>query len=159
MKQMHHELQGFMDKYMKNGHQNGCFLICGPATYQHRSIVQCRGHGSPLLPKFKVPNLEICDRSKDSLEHLETFKAHMTLHEFLGEIMCQVFLLTLKGATRGRFGSLLLGFVDGFGELAHLLLTQFMARRKRRRPVAYLLTVKQLDDESLKVYLSRFIRE
>lgn len=54
------------------------------------------------------------------------------------------------------FGSLILWLIDSFGELASLFLTQFMASRRRRRPKAYLLTIKQRENESLKAYLSRF---
>lgn len=41
-----------------------------------------------LPPKFKVAQMEMYDRSKDPLEHLETFKVHMTLHGFSGKIAC-----------------------------------------------------------------------
>lgn len=40
----------------------------------------------PLLPKFRVPQLDLYDKSKDPLEHLDTFKVHMTLHRFSGEV-------------------------------------------------------------------------
>lgn len=96
----------------------------------------------PLLPKFKVPQVEVYDGSKNPLEHLETFKLHITLHGFPGEVACQAFPLTLKGVARAWFGSLPPGSVDNFSELARILLNQFMASRKRRRPVSYLLTLK-----------------
>ncbi|XP_042988685.1 uncharacterized protein LOC122316215 [Carya illinoinensis] len=83
----------------------------------------------------------------------------MTLHEFSREIVCLAFPLTLKGAARGWFKSLPLGSIDGFQELACLFLAQFMASKKRKQPVAYLLTVKQRDNKSLKAYLSRFNKE
>ncbi|KAF5452054.1 hypothetical protein F2P56_027092 [Juglans regia] len=83
----------------------------------------------------------------------------MTLHGFPSEIACRAFPLTLKGATRVWFGCLRPGTVDNFNELARLFLTQFMASRTRRKPVAYLLTVKQKDDKSLKSYLSLFNKE
>ncbi|XP_041010255.1 uncharacterized protein LOC121254329 [Juglans microcarpa x Juglans regia] len=98
-------------------------------------------------------------RYKEPLEHLETFKAHMTLHELLGEVACKAFPLTLKGTARAWFGSLPPGTIDSFVELARLFLMQFMASRKMRHPAAYLLIVKQWDDEILKSYLSRFNRE
>lgn len=58
-----------------------------------------------LLLKFKDPQMMMYDGYKDPLEHLEIFKAHMTLNGFLGEIACRAFLLILKGATRGWFGA------------------------------------------------------
>ncbi|XP_041027035.1 uncharacterized protein LOC121267253 [Juglans microcarpa x Juglans regia] len=113
----------------------------------------------PLPPKFKIPHIEAYDGSKDPLEHLETFKAHMILHGFPNEVACRAFPITLKGAARSWFASLRPGTVDSFNELAHLFLTYFMASRTRRRPAAYLLTVKQRDDENLKSYLCRFNKE
>ncbi|KAF5449771.1 hypothetical protein F2P56_030183 [Juglans regia] len=103
--------------------------------------------------------MEAYDGSKDSLEHLETFKVHMTLHGFPSEVASRAFPLTLKRVARPWFGSLWPGTVGSFNELARLFLTQFMASRTRRRPAAYLLTVKQRDDKSLKSYLSRFNKE
>ncbi|XP_042973107.1 uncharacterized protein LOC122304911 [Carya illinoinensis] len=103
--------------------------------------------------------MEVYDRSKDPLEQLETFKAHMTLHSFSGEIVCRAFPLTLKGVARTWFGSLLPWTIGSFDELARLFMTQFMSSRKRRRPATYLLTVKQRDGKSLKSYLSLFNKE
>ncbi|KAF5447315.1 hypothetical protein F2P56_032874 [Juglans regia] len=71
----------------------------------------------------------------------------------------QSFPLTLKGAARAWFGSLRPGTLDSFNKLACLFLTQFMVSRTRRRPAAYLLIVKQRDNESLKSYLSWFNKE
>lgn len=113
----------------------------------------------PLPSRFKVPLIDVYDGSKDPLEHLETFKAHMTLHRFSREVACGAFPLTLRGIARAWFGSLPPRMVDNFSELARLFLTQFMASRKRRQPAACLLTMKQRDDESLESCLSRFSRE
>ncbi|KAF5455257.1 hypothetical protein F2P56_024855 [Juglans regia] len=110
----------------------------------------------PLPTKFKIPQIEVYDETEDSLEYLETFKTHMTLHSFPGEIACRVFPLTLKGPARAWFESLSLGILDSFDELACLFMTWFMASRKRRRSVVYHLTVKQRDRESMKSYLSQF---
>ncbi|XP_041026936.1 uncharacterized protein LOC121267131 [Juglans microcarpa x Juglans regia] len=113
----------------------------------------------PLSSRFKVPQVDSYDKSKDPLEHLEIFMAHMTLHKFPGEIVCRAFLLTIKGATRAWFRSLRPNTIDSSAELACLFLTQFIASRKRRHSAAYLLKVKQRDDESLKSYVSRFNQE
>lgn len=55
----------------------------------------------PLPLKFKVSAIDMYDRSKDPVEHLETFKTHTTLHGFPGEIACRAFPLTFKGMARG----------------------------------------------------------
>lgn len=51
----------------------------------------------PLPPKFRIPLLETYDGTRDPLEHLETFRAYITLHGFPREVACRVFPLTLKG--------------------------------------------------------------
>ncbi|KAF5450076.1 hypothetical protein F2P56_030455 [Juglans regia] len=113
----------------------------------------------PIPPRFKVPQMEAYDGNKDSLEHLETFKAHMTLHGYPSEVACRAFPLTLRGAARVWFVFLQLGTVDNFDKLARRFLTQFMASQTRRKPAAYLLTIKQKGDASLKSYIFRFNKE
>ncbi|XP_041002416.1 uncharacterized protein LOC121248119 [Juglans microcarpa x Juglans regia] len=83
----------------------------------------------------------------------------MTLHGVPGKIACRAFPLTLKGLAHSWFGSLAPKSVDNFGELAKLFLTQFMSSQWRQHPAAYLLTIKQTEDESLKSYLARFNKE
>lgn len=60
----------------------------------------------PLPPKFKVPQIELYDRSKDPVKHLEIVKVHMTLHDFFKKIACRAFPLTLKGVVRRWFETL-----------------------------------------------------
>lgn len=86
--------------------------------------------------------MEMYDRTRHPLEYLETFKAHITLHGFPKEITCRAFPLTLRGLARVWFRSLILGLIGSFGELVRFFLTQFMASKRKRRPEAYLLTIK-----------------
>ena len=51
----------------------------------------------PLLPKFRIPQLELYDSLKDPLDHITTFKMTLNL-QTLDIILCQSFLMTLKGA-------------------------------------------------------------
>lgn len=78
---------------------------------------------APLPSEFRVPKMDMYDRSKDPLEHFEIFKAHMTLQGFPRKIACRAFPLTLKGAARGWFKSLAPGSIDTFKELVCLFLT------------------------------------
>lgn len=98
---------------------------------------------APLPLKFKVPQIEMYDGFKDNIEHLESFKAHITLHGFSGEVACRAFPLTLKEASRAWFGFLPSGSNDKIGKLARLFSTKFMHSRRRRRLVSYPVTVKQ----------------
>ena len=51
----------------------------------------------PLPPKFRMPQLETYDGSKDPLDHLESFKTLMYLQGVANEIMCRAFPTMLKG--------------------------------------------------------------
>ena len=53
-----------------------------------------------LPPKFCMPQVESYDRSKDPLDHLESFKTLMHLQGVVDEIMCRAFPTTLKGPAR-----------------------------------------------------------
>ncbi|XP_040995117.1 uncharacterized protein LOC121241428 [Juglans microcarpa x Juglans regia] len=83
----------------------------------------------------------------------------MTLHSFPRKVACRTFPLTLKGPTRVWFGSLALESTDNFRELARMFQIELMASRRRKRFAAYLITIKQGKDKSLKTYISRFNKE
>lgn len=53
--------------------------------------------GTLLSKNFKVSQVQMYDKSKEFIEHLINFKAHMTLHDFHEEIVYKAFSLTLKG--------------------------------------------------------------
>ena len=67
-----------------------------------------------LLPKFCLPQLESFDGSRDPLDHIKSFKTLMLLQMTPDEVMCRVFLTTLKGSARVWFGKLPLGTIVNF---------------------------------------------
>ena len=54
----------------------------------------------PILLKFRMPQVEAYNGSKDPLGHLESFKTLMHLQGVVDEIMCRAFPTTLKGPAR-----------------------------------------------------------
>ena len=54
----------------------------------------------PLMPKFRMPQMEAYDGSKDPLDHLESFKTLLHLQGVADKIMCRAFPTTLKGLAR-----------------------------------------------------------
>lgn len=86
----------------------------------------------PLSPKFKAPQIEIYDGSKDPSKHLETFKTHMMLHGFPWEIEGMAFPLTLKCSTEAWFRALRSSTIHSFEKLGYQFLTQFMANKKEK---------------------------
>ena len=53
-----------------------------------------------LPTKFCMPQIKAYYRSKDPLDHLESFKTLMHLQGVPDEIICRAFPTTLKGPTR-----------------------------------------------------------
>ena len=57
------------------------------------SVLEC-----PLPPKFRLPQLEVYDCSKDPLDYIRAFKTILSLQLTLDEVIGKTFLATLKGA-------------------------------------------------------------
>ena len=72
----------------------------------------------PLPPKFRMPQLESYDGSKDPLNHLESFKTLMPLQGVADEIMCKAFPTMLKGPARVWFSRMTPNSISTFKELA-----------------------------------------
>ena len=80
----------------------------------------------PLLAKFRMPQVEAYDRSKDPFDHLESFKTPMHLKGVLDEIICRAFPTTLKGPTRVWFSKISPNSISTFKELSGLFVTHFI---------------------------------
>ena len=87
----------------------------------------------PLPAKFRMPQVEPNDRSKDPLDHLESFKTLMYLQGVLDEIMCKAFPITLKGPVQVWFNKLTLNIVSTFNELSGHFATTFTNRLQSRK--------------------------
>ena len=71
----------------------------------------------PLRPKFRLPQLESYDGSKDPLDHIESFKTLMLLHMTPDEVTCRTFPTTMKGVARVWFSKIPLGTIADFEQL------------------------------------------
>lgn len=74
----------------------------------------------PLPSWFKVPQIHAYDRSTDSIEHIENFKALMTLHRYQSGVSCKALSLMLKGTMKSEFGTLPPNLVESFEKLANV---------------------------------------
>ena len=72
----------------------------------------------PLPPKFRMPQVETYDESKDPLDHLKSFRTLMHLQGVVDEIMCRAFPATLKGLARIWFSKLTPNSIGTFKELS-----------------------------------------
>ena len=57
----------------------------------------------PLLEKFKMSQIETFDRTKDPIDHLNTYKNHIELQGYQEPVRCRAFTITLKGPTLAWF--------------------------------------------------------
>ena len=53
----------------------------------------------PLPAKFRMPQIETFDGTKDHVDHLNTYKNQMGLHGYQDPVRCRAFSITLKGPT------------------------------------------------------------
>ncbi|XP_030930996.1 uncharacterized protein LOC115956862 [Quercus lobata] len=113
----------------------------------------------PVPSKFRLPQLEPFDGLKDPQDHLNTFKTTLGLQQPPDEILCRSFPTTLKGAAREWFTKLPNSSIDNFDQLSSAFLRHFIGGQRPRRPVDYLLTIKQGEKETLRSYVKRFTRE
>ncbi|XP_030970703.1 uncharacterized protein LOC115991097 [Quercus lobata] len=112
-----------------------------------------------LPPKFHMPRVENYDRSKDPLDHLESFKTLMHLQRVLDKIMCRVFPITLKGSTRIWFSRLMPNSIGTIKELSVQFASHFIRGHKYKKSTACLMNIKQREDKTLRSYITCFNKE
>ena len=60
----------------------------------------------PFPAKFKMPQIEAFDGTKDLVDHLNTYKNQMELHGYHDHVRCRAFAITLKGLALAWFNRL-----------------------------------------------------
>ena len=113
----------------------------------------------PLPPKFRLPQLESYDGSKDPLDHIESFKTLILLQMTPDEVMCKAFPTTLKGAARVWFSKIPLGTIANFEQLSKGFVRHFIGGQRHKKPTGHLLNIQQAKRESLRQYVTRFNKE
>ena len=109
-----------------------------------------------LPSKFKMPQIEIFDGTKDPVDHLNTYKNQMELHRYQDPIRCRAFAITLKGLILARFNRLPPSSISSFKELSIAFVSHFIEARTYRKPSYHLLTIKQSPRENLTSYVQMF---
>ena len=56
----------------------------------------------PLPAKFRMPQIEAFDGTKDPVDHLNTYKNQMELQGYQDPVRCRAFAITLKGPAAHR---------------------------------------------------------
>ena len=113
----------------------------------------------PLPAKFRMLQVEAFDEVKDPVDHLNTYKNQMELHEYQDPVRCRAFATTLKGPAMAWFNRIPPSTISSFRELSIAFISHFIGARTYRKPSYHLLTIKQGSQESLKSYVQRFNAE
>ena len=95
----------------------------------------------PLLPKFRLPQLESYDGSKDLLDHIESFKMLMLLQMTPDKVMCRAFPTTLKGAARVWFSKIPPGTIVDFEQLSKGFVHHFIRGQRHKKPTGHLFNI------------------
>ena len=109
-----------------------------------------------LPAKFRMPQVEAFDGTRDPVDHLNTYKNQMELHGYQDPVRCRAFAITLKGPALAWFNRLPPSSISSFRELSIAFVSQFIRVRTYRKPSYHLLTIKQGSQESLRSYVQRF---
>ena len=100
--------------------------------------------------------IETFDGTKDSIDHLNTYKNHMKLHGYQDPIRCRAFAITLKGPALTWFNRLRPSCISSFTQLSIAFVSHFIGARTYKKPSYLLLTIKQSSQESLRSDVQRF---
>ncbi|XP_050277744.1 uncharacterized protein LOC126719207 [Quercus robur] len=113
----------------------------------------------PLPSKFHMSQVESYNRSKDTLDHLESFKTLMHLQGVADEIICRAFPTTLKGPARIWFSRLTRNSIGTFKELSIQLASHFIEGHRYKKSTTCLMRIKKWENKTLRFYIARFNKE
>ncbi|XP_057529908.1 uncharacterized protein LOC130808449 [Amaranthus tricolor] len=89
-------------------------------------------------------------------EHLMAYKNLMVLHTTNLSLWCKFFPTTLTGAALTWYTSLPGGSIHNFAQLEGKFLGHFIASRRQEKSNFHLLSITQLEGESISSYLKKF---
>ena len=110
----------------------------------------------PFSIKFRMPQVDAFDGTKDPVDHLNTYKNQMELHGYKDPVRCKAFSITLKGSALEWFNRLPPASISSFKELSIAFVSHFIGARTYQKPSYHLLTVKKGLQENLRSYVQRF---
>ena len=93
---------------------------------------------------------ESFDSSIDPLDHLEGYRAIMSLQGAFDALLCVTFPITLKIFARIWFSGLQLGSISSFEQLVRLFVIYFDNNQIHLKNTNSLFTIKQQEGESLR---------
>ncbi|XP_010666517.1 uncharacterized protein LOC104883667 [Beta vulgaris subsp. vulgaris] len=109
--------------------------------------------------KVKVPPIDHYDGTTDPIDHLAAFKAQMSVQTSSEAAWCKFFPTTLKGLATTWFTELPFGSISSFTALEAAFKQNFIAGRRHRKTIIYLMSIRQRREEDLADYIKRFNKE
>ncbi|XP_042964564.1 G-type lectin S-receptor-like serine/threonine-protein kinase At1g67520 [Carya illinoinensis] len=85
-RKLHNQLKNFIDKYEEMSRKMGGSSFIEQLLNRTNLLYNDEVMAITLSSKFKIPQVDIYDGSRDPVDHLKNFKAHITLHDFPGEV-------------------------------------------------------------------------
>ena len=95
----------------------------------------------PFPPKFRLPQFESYDSSKDPLDHIESLKTLTLLQMTPYEVMCKAFPTTLKGAATVWFNKIPPRTIADFEQLNKGFVRHFIEEQRHKKPNSHLLNI------------------
>ena len=108
----------------------------------NRISIHRHGAALPLPAKFRMPQIETFDGTKDPMDHLNTYKNQMELHGYQDPVRCRAFAITLKGPALAWFNRLPPSSISSFTELSIAFVSYFIGARMYKKMSYHLLTIK-----------------
>ena len=96
----------------------------------------------PLPAKFRMPQIESFDGTKDPIDHINIYKNQMELHGYQDPVRCRAFAITLQGSALAWFNRLPPSSISSFRELSVAFVSHFVGARTYRKPSYHLLSTK-----------------
>ncbi|XP_057535269.1 uncharacterized protein LOC130813452 [Amaranthus tricolor] len=120
---------------------------------------------SPLAPKIlntlnpakiKISNMAAFDGTSCPEEHLMAYKYLMMLYTTNPTLWCKFFPISLTGVALTWYTSLPVGSIHTFAQLESKFLGHFVASRRQEKSISHLLSITQLEGESISSYLKKY---
>ena len=111
---------------------------------------------TPNPGKIKIPNMAAFDGTSCPEEHLMAYKNLMLLYTTNPSLWCKFFPTTLTGVALTWYTSLPGGSIHNFAQLEGKFLGHFVASRRQENSNFHLLSITQLEGESISSYLKKF---
>nr|KYP55415.1 hypothetical protein KK1_001627 [Cajanus cajan] len=110
------------------------------------------------LPFGRKPfHLDRYDGTTDSDEHINLYTTQVNLYTNEDAILCRVFPTSLKGVALNWYTQLPAESIDSFDTLVRQFTVQYATSRPHHITSAALASLRQSDDEPVRMFMQRFV--